>query len=55
MVSAFVTLDMKEISAILALLLTMSHIEMSKNCSALLATYLARDPAIRQALKVCKV
>jgi hypothetical protein len=55
MVSAVVTLDMKEISAILALLHTTSHIKMSRNCSALLATYLARDPVLRQALKVCKV
>jgi hypothetical protein len=55
MVSAVVTPDMKEISAILALLHTTSHIKMSRNCSALLATHLARDPVLRQALKVCKV
>jgi hypothetical protein len=55
MVSAVVTPDMKEISVILALLRTTSHIKMSRNCSALLATHLARDPVLRQALKVCKV
>jgi hypothetical protein len=55
MVNAVVMLDTKESSAVLALLHTMSHIEMSRNCSALLATHLARDPAVKQALKVCKV
>lgn len=55
MVSAVVMLDMKEISAVLALLHTTSHIKMSIKCYALLATHLARDPALRQALKVCKV
>ena len=55
MVSAVVTLDMKEISAILALLRTTSHIKMSRNCCALLATHLARGLVLRQALKVCKV
>lgn len=55
MVSAGVTPVMMEISAILALLRTTSHIKMSRNCSALLATRLARDPVLRQALKVCKV
>jgi len=51
MVSAVVTLDMKEISAILALLRTTSHIKMSRNCCALLATHLARGLVLRQALK----
>jgi hypothetical protein len=55
MVSAVVMLDMKGISAILVLLHTTRHIRMNTNCSALLAIHLARDPALRQVLKVCKV
>jgi hypothetical protein len=55
MVSAVVMPDMKEICAILVLLHTTSHIKMSRNCCALLATHLARDPALRQALKVCNI
>lgn len=55
MVSALVMPDMKEISAILALLHTTSHIKMNRNCCVLLATHLARDLVLRQALKVCKV
>jgi hypothetical protein len=53
MVNVVATQDMKEISAILVLPHTMSHIEMKRNCSALPVTYLAKDPARRLALKVC--
>jgi hypothetical protein len=55
MVDAVVTLDTKAISAILALLHTTSRIEMSRNCSALLATLHAKDPALRLAQKVCNL
>jgi hypothetical protein len=53
MVNAVVTQDTKEISAILVLPGTMNHIEMRRNCSALLVTHLAKDPALSLALQVC--
>jgi hypothetical protein len=55
MVNAVVIQDMKESSAVLVLPLTMSHIEMKRNCSALLVMCHAKDPALRLALKVCNM
>jgi hypothetical protein len=53
MVNVVATQDMKEISAILVLPRSMNRIETKRNCSALLVTYLAKDTALRLALKVC--